>query len=193
MTTPEKIRELYDNEVTEVIKFNYHSTDKSYQSFVNAAELVNNMGYDPLTFIKAMFDYVWYIHTEKGFRRQTHPFPRMLCSKKADWLYNKYLSKYAGKPSASSIVDEVIRSDSIVRKLNITNERLFDLYDEGRISIYYLVLSREFTKLYNANLASGTVPSDFKNNYEAARRFIFNLPPEKFDKLALIVRGGNGK
>jgi hypothetical protein len=193
MITPEEIRELYDKEVTSTIKYNHYSTEKVFPAFESTATLINDNKYDPEIFIKAMFDYSWYKHTERGFRKLEYPFPRMLYSKKADWIYNRYLSKFGSKPIIDSIEEEVIRSSIIVKKLDIDEIQLFDLYDEGRISIYYLVLNSKFNKIYNSYLSSGTILDDFKRDYDNARKFIFNLPTERFYNLSSIVRGGNGK
>jgi hypothetical protein len=197
MITTEKIRELYDNEVSERIRYNYHSSEKSYQYFELAANFVNDNDYDPMLFIKAIFDYVWYTHTDRGFKRLEYPYPKMLCSKKAEWIYNKYLSKYAGKPQTSSIMNEVSSSVSVMKKLKLSDELCYDLYldlyDEGRISIYYLVLDRGFNTVYNNQLVSGNIPIEFKKNFDSARRFIYNLPSDKFNMMSSLVRGINGK
>lgn len=197
MITTENIRKLYDEEVSEKLRFNYHSSEKSFPYFEAAANFVNENSYDPILFIKAMFDYVWYTHTDRGFRRLEYPYPKMLCSKKAEWIYDKYLSKYAGKPQTSSILDEISSSVNVMKKLKLADELCYDLYldlyDEGRISIYYLVLDSGFNIVYNNQLSSGNVSIDFKKNFDSARRFIYNLPSDKFNTMSSLVRGVNGK
>lgn len=194
MTNKEEVRKIYEEEVSKLKQFNYHCVDRFDISFEKIAILINENNYDVRIFLDAMFDFTWYSHTKKGFRKLDFPFPSMLYGEKAKYIYQKYLEKYNGKPEIQTIESEIERSCKIAKMVHLTNDSdLLDLFLDGRISLYYLVLHSGFSRVMNAMISRGEIDEDFKKQFDLARRFIFNLPSQRFYTLSSLVRSSNGK
>lgn len=194
MTNKVEVRKIYEEEVSQLKQFNYHCVEHFDNSFEKIAALINENNYDARIFINAMFDFTWYSYTKRGFRKVEFPFPSMIYGEKAKYIYLRYLDKYNGKPEIQTIESEIERSCKIVKRLtSIADSDLFDLFIDGRVSLYYLVLHPGFNRVMNAMVSRGEVDEDFKKQFDTARRFIFNLPSQRFYTLSSLVRSSHGK